>query len=306
MEPVIVVVGPTGSGKTSLAIEIAEQLGGEILSADSMQFYRGMEIGTAAPNAEEQARVPHHFVSFINPDELMAAGRYQSLGRACLNKLQQAGKRAVVVGGSGLYVNALIDGLFEGPGRDEGIRNQLMEEAAVKGNEALMEQLRDIDPDYAAQLSSANDLIRIVRALEVHAITGTPYSVLHEEHQRKADRVEARFFALEWDRAQLYERINARVDSMVAAGWVEEVQTLVEEGYGPSLESLKALGYREIAQHLEGNQSLEDAIEATKMHHRRYAKRQLTWFRGDKRIHWLPYDGTAPVKDLADNCLSQA
>ena len=302
MAPLIVVVGPTGSGKTALAITLAKQFNAEILSADSMQFYRGMEIGTAAPTQEEQAQVPHHFVSCLNPDETMAAGKYQELARAKVQELQQQGKQVVVVGGSGLYVNALIDGLFEGPARDEAIRERLMEEAETQGNDALMQRLQTVDPDYAAQLTSSNDLIRIVRALEVYEITGTPFSILHQEHQDSAQRLDARFFGLDWDREQLYARINTRVDAMVTAGWVEEVQALLNAGYGPELNRLKALGYREIAAHLQGKQSLEEALEATKMHHRRYAKRQLTWFRGDDRVHWLQCTPETTSAQLLSQC----
>ena len=302
MHPIISVVGPTASGKTSLAIALALRYNAEILSADSMQFYRGMEIGTAAPTQREQNLVPHHFVSCLNPDESMAAGRYQALGRACLATLAKQDKHAVVVGGSGLYINALIDGLFEGPARDDHIRARLQHEAETQGNEALLVRLHSIDPDYAARLGSANDLVRIVRALEVYEITGTPYSELHRLHQKEGEVLEAQFFALNWDRDVLYERINSRVDAMISAGWVEEVRALIEAGHGAQLERLKALGFREIAAHLRDEQGLEEAIEATKMHHRRYAKRQLTWFRGDKRIHWLKCDEETPGVELLQAC----
>lgn len=290
MIPIVAVVGPTASGKTALALALAERLDTEIISADAMQFYRGMEIGTAAPTASERARVPHHFVGFLQPDQPMAAGEFERLARGVVGDLNARGKPAVVVGGSGLYISALIDGLFPGPGRNAALRHRLQSEAAEKGNAHLMARLRAVDPAYAASLTSENDLVRIVRALEVYEITGEPFSRLHAEHRAQAEPLDAIQMALWWDREALYDRINHRVDQMVADGWVGEVEALLGQGYGPHLERLKALGYREIAAYLQGDQTLEAALEATRMHHRRYAKRQLTWFRADPRIHWLPAD----------------
>lgn len=302
--PILAVVGPTGSGKTSLAIELARRLGSEVVSADSMQFYRHMAIGTAAPTAEEQARAKHHFVGFIDPDEDMAAGQYQQLAREVVSNLNSAGKTAVVAGGSGMYVSALIDALFEGPPRDEAIRARLHAEARDRGNARLMERLREVDPAYADTLSSENDLVRIVRALEVHEATGRPFSELHAEHRARVSPLPAVQVALDWDRDVLYSRINRRVDQMLEDGWVPEVQALLDLGYAPQIERLKALGYREIAAHLRGEQTLDAAIEATRMHHRRYARRQISWFRGDKRVTWLPVDETAVVSHLADQALA--
>lgn len=283
----VVIVGPTASGKTAAALKLAKQLDTEILSADSMQFYCGMEIGTAAPTPEERAQIPHHFVSCINPDQRMAAGVYQELARAKIQELNAQGKPAVVVGGSGLYISALVDGLFSGPASDQTIRERLQADAAELGNAQLYARLQKIDPDYAALLTSENDLVRVVRALEVYELCGQAFSKLHREHQAKKDPLDVLVFGLQWDRAELYARINQRVLAMVDAGWVEEVRTLLEAGYGPQLDRLKALGYREIAKHLHGEQDLDTAIAATQMHHRRYAKRQLTWFRADARVQWV-------------------
>jgi tRNA dimethylallyltransferase len=303
---IIAVVGPTASGKTALAIALAEHLGTEIISADAMQFYRGMEIGTAAPTPAERARVPHHFVSFLDPGQLMAAGAYESLARERIAALHAQGKPVVVVGGSGLYLSALIDGLFHGPKRQPEIREHLKAEAREKGNAYLFARLQEADPDYAASLSSENDLVRIIRALEVCETTGQPFTRLHREHRDQAEPMDALFVALEWDRAQLYERINRRVDRMVEYGWVDEVRTLIDQGYGPHLERLKALGYREIAAHLRGEQSLEAAMEATKMHHRRYAKRQISWFCADARVHWIPAIPETPVSAFVERALALA
>lgn len=303
---IIVIAGPTGSGKTALGIEVAERLGGEIISADSMQVFRGMEIGTAAPTADEQARVTHHLVSCVSPSAHMAAGEFQRLGRERIAALHAGGKRAIVVGGSGLYINALINGLFEGPPRQPVLRDRLQAEASTLGSAALMARLRACDPEYAAQLTSENDLIRIVRALEVFESTGRPYSAWHAEHQAAAAPLPARFFALQWDRAALYARIDARVKQMINAGWLEEVQRLLDAGHANDLVRIKALGYREIATHLRDEQSLADAIAKAQMHHRRFAKRQLTWFRRDPRIHWLPATGAGDeARRFADIILGQ-
>lgn len=302
--PLIAIVGPTASGKTTLAIEVALRLGTEILSADSMQFYRGMEIGTAAPTAEEQARVPHHFVSFLEPGAPMAAGEYEERAREVMARLHVQGKPAVAVGGSGLYVSALVDGLFQGPKRQPELRERLKAEAREKGNAWLFARLRAVDPDYADSLSTENDLVRIVRALEVYEITGRPFSQLHSEHRAQAEPLDAVFVGLEWARPALYDRINRRVDLMIGQGWVEEVEALLEQGYEAPVLGLKALGYREIIAHLHGEQSLEAAIEATKMHHRRYAKRQIAWFRGDPRVRWLPATEDSPMTRHAEEVLA--
>lgn len=287
--PLIAVVGPTGSGKSALALALAEHLATEIISVDSMQFYRGMEIGTAAPSLADLARVPHHFVAFLDPGEEMAAGIYQQLARYEIARIHATGRSAVAAGGSGMYVSALIDELFDGPGRDPVVRARLEEEAQSLGNDVLLERLRAVDPDYAANLTSVNDRVRIVRALEVYELAGRPYSELHREHRQHAASLPAIQFALRYeDRQDLYERINRRVLQMIAEGWVDEVQALLDSGQRPHVERLKALGYREIMAHLEGKQSLDAAIAASQMHHRRYAKRQLTWFNADPRIHWLP------------------
>jgi tRNA dimethylallyltransferase len=302
--PLIAVVGPTASGKTSLAIELARRLDTEILSADSMQFYRGMEIGTAAPTPDEQAQVPHHFVSFLNPNEEMAAGQYEGLAREQVARLAEHGKPAVVVGGSGLYVNALVDGLFPGPKRDDAVRDRLRIEAEEIGNAAMLEKLRTVDPAYAATLTSENDLVRIVRALEVYELTGRPFSALHADHQAAASPLPAVRIGLDHDREVLYERIDRRVEKMIADDWVKEVEGLIANGYEQDLYRLKALGFREMADHLRGEQSLEETIARTQQHHRRYAKRQLTWFRNTPGVHWLPITPETTLQHLADTALT--
>lgn len=303
--PLIAVVGPTGSGKSSLALALAEHLGTEIVSVDSMQFYDGMGIGTAAPSLADRQRVPHHFVGFLRPDETITAGAYQPMAWERVRRINETGRSAVSAGGSGMYVSALIDGIFDGPGRDEAIRARLEAEAKADGNKVLLARLRAVDPEYAETVTSVNDRVRLVRALEVYEITGRPYSVLHREHRRRAAVRPSIQFALAYDdRQALYDRINRRVLQMIDEGWVAEVEALVAAGYGPQIGRLKALGYREILAHLEGNQSLDEAIAATQMHHRRYAKRQLTWFNADPRIHWVSAGNGASTEVLLAQVLS--
>ncbi len=300
--PLIAVVGPTGSGKSSLGLALAAEQGAEIISVDSMQFYSGMEIGTAAPSLDDCARVPHHFVGFLEPDEEITAGTYQDMARARLALLREESVPAVAVGGSGMYVSALIDGIFDGPGEDPAIRERLQADAERLGKEYLLERVREVDPDYAQRITSSNDLVRIVRALEVYELTGRPYSELHREHRARTPSLPCFQFALDYpNRQDLYDRINRRVLQMIDDGWVAEVQELLDRGYGPQIERLKALGFREIAAHLRGEKSLDEAIVAAQLHHRRYAKRQLTWFRADPRIHWLKAGpGTTTASQLAE------
>ena len=305
MNRAIAVVGPTGSGKTHLAIELAKRLDTEIISADSMQFYKGMEIGTAAPTPEEQTAAIHHFVSFLNPDEEMAAGHYQRLAREKAAALLAQDRIPVVVGGSGLYISAFIDGLFDGPAREQTVRDRLRAEAAEQGNTAMMERLRKVDPDYANLLTSENDLVRVVRALEVYEITGRPFSDWHREHQATLEPWDVVQAALLWDRDILYERINRRVEIMIEQGWREETQQLIDNGYEKDIYRLKALGYQEMAAHLHGDTTLEDTIAATQQHHRRYAKRQMTWFRGDKRIQWIPATDENAIADWLNATVAQ-
>lgn len=302
MIPLLAVVGPTASGKTSLAIRLAERLDTEIVSADSMQFYRGMEIGTGAPIAEELARARHHFVGFLDPSDDFSAGAYEVAARSVVADLNARGKTAVVVGGSGLYISALIDGLFPGPGKDETIRRRLQEEAEEGGVAGLYARLEQVDPDYANAINS-NDLRRIVRALEVFEITGTPLSVLHREHREAAASLEAVQVAIEYPRDVLYARIEARVDAMIEMGLVGEVQRLLEAGYAPHIERLRSLGYREMAAYLRGECSIEEAVELMKRNTRRYAKRQITWFRGDPRVQWLPVTDATSADALVEAAL---
>ena len=301
--PIIAIVGPTASGKSALAVLVAERLETEIVSADSMQFYRGMEIGTAAPTPDELARVPHHFVGFLRPDEEFSAGAYQVAAREVVARLNARGKTAVIVGGSGLYVSALIDGLFSGPGKDETVRARLQSEAEEAGVGELYARLESVDHDYAQTINS-NDLRRIVRALEVFELTRRPLSALHREHRQSEQPIESVQAGLDYARDELYARIDARVDRMLEQGLVDEVKRLIDEGYAHQIERLRSLGYREIAAFLRGETALEEAVELMKRNTRRYAKRQLTWFRGDSRVHWLKAGAGKSIEALANETLA--
>jgi len=304
VKPVLAVVGPTGSGKTALAAEVATRLNGEIVSADSMQFYRGMEIGTAAPSPALRARIPHHFVAFQDPvEDTMAAGLFQRIARERIAQIQARGKTVIVVGGSGLYIRALLDGLFEGPPRDDSIRERLRREAAETSPAALYERLRTVDPDYASTLTSPNDLVRVVRALEVYELTGEPFSVWHRRHRERPVVLKGLRVGLRSDREMLYRRINARVREMFDAGWLDEVRALVDTGREESVRRLKTLGYQEVLACLRGETDLETAMETIARGHRRYARRQLGWFRHQADIHWLDCDEGTTLEELVARVL---
>jgi tRNA dimethylallyltransferase len=284
----VVIVGPTASGKTKLALALAERVGGEVVSADSQQVYVGMDVGTGKVSAEERARIRHHVIDVIRPDEQMTAARFVELADAAIGDVTRRGKVVVVAGGTGLYVRALLFGLFEGPAADAELRARLCAEAEAGGGApALWERLRSVDPESAARIER-NDLRRIVRALEVHELTGTPMSVHQAQHdfKRLPLRYPVRLVGLAPERERLYQRIEARVDEMMAAGLLGEVERLRAQGIGPHHRSQAAIGYAELHQHLDGASSLEDAVGRIKQNSRRYARRQMVWYRDDRRVHW--------------------
>jgi tRNA dimethylallyltransferase len=294
----IVLVGPTGSGKTALAISLAEMFGGEVVSCDSVAVYREFEIGTAKPSPEERARVPHHMVDIASPDEEITAGEYARRGRRVLGEIKSRKKLPIIAGGTGLYLRALIEGLFAGPERSEEMRGRLRERANERGSAHLHHLLKRFDP-AAAERIHANDTPKIIRALEVCFAARAPITALHETSRDPLQGFRVLTLGLEPERALLYDRINARCERMFACGLVDETRALLARH--PQLltrrnSPLNALGYRQAVQHLRGELSLTDAIAATAQAHRNYAKRQLTWFRrqhGD--VHWIQ----TPGDDLA-------
>jgi len=290
MAKVIVIAGPTASGKTALSLAVAERFGGEIVSADSMQLYRGMDIGTAKATPAEQARAPHHMIDIISPAEDYSVARYVEDAARCCEDILARGKVPVITGGTGLYIDSLLSGRdFSAAEEHSPVRAELDADYAALGGEAMLERLRAVDPDRAAKLNPG-DRRRIVRALEVYLLTGETITAHDEASKLLPPRYEAAKILLSCkDRAYLYERINRRVDDMVREGLFEEVAALLAGGLSPECTAMQAIGYKEPARALSGELSREEAIELIKLGSRRYAKRQLTWFNRTEdalRIAW--------------------
>ncbi len=284
MIPLVVIVGPTGVGKSELAIEVAREVNGEIVSADSRYVYKFMDVGTGKPSLEERRLVPHHMIDLIEPDEEYNAAKFGREAEEKIMEIYERERLPLLVGGSGLYVRAVVNGIFTGPGADWEIRDRLREEARCSGINHLYKKLKEVDPVSAERIKST-DLLRIIRALEIYEITGKPISSFHKERKRlKYDLV---MVGLRRERGELYGRIDGRVDSMFERGLVDEVKGLLNRGYGEELNSMQGLGYKEIIEHLKGKYSLEEARRILKRDTRRFAKRQLTWFGKDERIHWI-------------------
>jgi tRNA dimethylallyltransferase len=281
---VAVLVGPTAVGKTAVALELARALAAEIVNADSLQVYRELDIGTAKPTPAERALVPHHLVDVVDPPDPFDADRYCQEGRVILGRLHRRGVIPLVVGGTGLYLKALLSGLFTEGSPDPKIRGKLRQELTDKGLPALHERLRRLDPASAWRLHP-HDTYRILRALEVIIATGQTLSALHESHQFRDAPYQTLKLGLIRPREELNQRIEARVEAMLASGWLEEVRQLLER-YPPDLKPLQALGYRHLIAFLQGRWSWEEAIELLQRDTRRYAKRQLTWFKGDPEVRW--------------------
>lgn len=282
---VLVIVGPTGSGKTDISIELGKRLNGEIVSADARQIYQFMNIGTAKPTVDQLKEVKHHFIGTLSLHEEMSAGKYSVEARRVINEIFRRGKQPIVVGGSGLYIRALIDGLFESPGVDDSVRSSLKERLKMEGSAKLLDELRNIDPQAARGLIPQN-YKRILRALEVFYSTGAKITELQKSKPNPPDFSSFQV-GLFVKREELYRRINQRVDEMINKGLEEEVDTILKMGYSPSLNALQTVGYREVVCHFTGEISREKMIELIKRNSRHYAKRQLTWFRKDERIHWI-------------------
>jgi len=283
---VICIVGPTGVGKTAMALELADRWGGEIVSADSMQVYRHMDIGTAKPTPEERRRIPHHLLDVVDPDETFDASRYCDLARAAIALLHRQKRPVFVVGGTGLYIRALLGGLIEGPGANEVLRRELKQEINQKGKAHLYQRLRTMDPGAADRIHP-HDGVRIIRALEVLELTGRSIVDHQQGHHFGECPYEVLKIGLRLDREQLNDRIERRTDRMIAEGFVEEVRRLLDMGYGESLKTMQSLGYRNLVSFLAGRQSLEEAVRQIKRDSCRYAKRQMTWFAADREGGWL-------------------
>jgi tRNA dimethylallyltransferase len=282
---IIIICGPTGIGKTTVAIDLAQHFAGQIIGADSMQVYKYMDIGTAKPTAAERARVAHHMVDFVEPDEPFDAAQYAARAREKIVELDQQRITPFVVGGTGLYIKALLYGLFDEKVSDPEIRDRLKAEAGTHGIQFLHERLGRQDPETANRLHP-NDTYRILRALEVIAATGQPISKHHKNHGFFDQPFESLKIGLEMDRTLLYERINRRVDTMISAGFLDEVKSLMARGYSADLKPMQSIGYRHMLDYIEGRLNWAECVRTMKRDHRRYAKRQLTWFGADPEIIW--------------------
>ncbi len=284
--PLIIISGPTGVGKTDVAVALAEPLGAEIISADAVQVYRHMDIGTAKPSQEQQARVRHHLIDVVDPDEPFSAARYKTMADAVIKDFHEKGRPIFVVGGTGLYIKALTRGLFPSEERDSDLRKGLRKEAETLGLERLYERLQQVDP-VAAERIHPNDTYRIIRALEVYQVTGQPISQHQRAHGFRGPRYRMFPIGLTLDRNILYDRINRRVDRMLAAGLLEEVRWLLGEGYPLTLKPMRSIGYRHMGEYLEGRVGWDETVRLFKRDTRRYAKRQYTWFKADPDIRWF-------------------
>jgi tRNA dimethylallyltransferase len=291
------IVGPTGAGKSAIAMAIAERCSGEIVNADSRQFYRGMDLGTAKPSAEDRARVPHHLIDVRNPGEPLDVAEFAGLARDAIADIAARGRNPIVVGGSGLYLRVIRGGIFRGPAASAEIRARLTKVAAEQGLEYLHRQLREVDPEAANRIG-VNDLYRIARAIEVFELTGETISAHQRRHQFADAGYDTLTVGVEVERKNLYEMIDRRFDHMMAAGLVEEVRALIEAGHAPEKPPLSTIGYKQIAAYLRGEVALADAVALAKQESRRLAKRQMTWFRREPKILWLdcergPHDAAA-------------
>jgi tRNA dimethylallyltransferase len=297
--PLLVILGPTASGKSDLAMHLARQLNGEILSVDSMQVYRHMDIGTAKPSHAEQVEIPHHCIDLVDPDELFTAARFVQNADSIIADARRRRVPLIATGGTPLYYKALFHGLFEGPSADSALRQRLK---SIDPDQ-LYHRLLQIDP-HAAEKIHSNDIRRMVRALEVYELTGQKISSLQTEWESTTLRHDAIWFGLHWEREAINRRINARVKSMLEAGWLDEVEQLLGRAAPLSKTAAEATGYRELIDHLQDKVPLDDAVERIKIATRQLARRQMKWFRRFEQVHWL--DGTAPLEELATRVLQES
>ena len=292
--PVWVILGPTASGKGRLAVELGRRFPVEIVSVDSMKAYRGMDIGTATPSAEDREAVPHHMIDVLDPSEKFNVGKYCSMAEEAMDEIRARGRRPLLVGGSALYIKGLIWGLFEGPDAQPELRKKLRKTAEEQGSDVLHDRLKEIDPEAAGNIHP-NDLKRIVRAIEVYEVTGEPLSEQQNEFD-DSPRLESVMVGLKWPREMLHERINRRVDRMMEQGLLEEVKN-VRPKLGP--QAAQAVGYKELIQYLDGELTLEEAVERVKAKTRQLAKHQMTWFRKFEGLHWINPTAFEAPQELA-------
>lgn len=294
--PLLIITGPTAVGKTELSLKIAEELQGEIISADSMQIYRYMDIGTAKASAEERKRVRHHMIDIINPDETYSVADYQQEADRLIREICARGSLPIMVGGTGLYIRAVIQGfLFPEMETNHQLRAELTEMARKYGNEYLHQKLAEFDPEHARKIHP-NDMRRIIRAIEIFQETGHNMTYYLEKQKYTPPRYNTLKIGLIREREELYDRINKRVDLMIKKGLVEEVKNIIKAGFNMSATALQGLGYKEIIGYLKGDYPLEEAIRILKKNTRNYAKKQITWFNREKDLHWFNLTGKSDIK----------
>jgi tRNA dimethylallyltransferase len=299
---IIIICGPTALGKTSIAINVAGIFNGEIIGADSMQIYRYMDIGTAKPTTDEQSRVAHHMIDIIEPDEHFDARQFAEMAYEKIIRLYARGVTPFVVGGTGLYIKALVHGLFKAGPSDLHVRERLQEQARIYGADFLHQKLRRYDPDTAERIHP-NDSYRIIRALEVRELTGKTITAFQQDHGFKDHRFRVLKIGLHIDREVLYDRINHRVDAMMDSGFLNEVKGLLEMGYSENLKSMQSIGYRHLMDFIKGRCSWDETMRTLKRDTRRYAKRQLTWFKADPNIVWREPGQLREICQLIKNFL---
>ncbi len=291
----VIISGPTGVGKTELSLELARYFKAEIVNADSMQVYKGMDIGTAKPTREQRMEIPHHLIDIVNPDEEFNAEKYRRMALSAVSEINRKGKVCLVVGGTGLYIRALLGGLFKTPEKDPSLREALKREAEKEGLRKLYERLRIYDPEYAERIHP-NDKIRIIRGLEIIELTGRKVSELIKEHGFKEKKINALKIFLYTDRKILYERINRRCIRMIESGLIEETRRLLFQGYSPSLKPLQSIGYRHTVKYISGEWDLYKMIRKMQADTRRYAKRQITWFKKEEDVVWMNVEEKDKIK----------
>lgn len=302
---VVCIVGPTASGKTALSVALAEHFGGEVVSCDSMQIYRGMDIGTAKPTRDEMRDVPHHMLSVIDPSETYSAARYVKEAGAITDDILSRERLPVIVGGTGLYVDSLVNGTdFAEYDEDTECRRELFDLYEKHGAAYMHSMLRQVDPGRAAQIHQ-NNVKRVIRALEVYNMSGRTISAHDEESKKRPPRYDAVYIGLMYeDRELLYDRINRRVDEMMASGLLEEVQKLLSSGVSSDTTAMQAIGYKELVSYFEGKCTQDEAVQNIKQASRRYAKRQMTWFRRNKSINWIAVDKTKNFSDVLQSSIN--
>lgn len=290
--------GPTAAGKTGVGVELAGRIGAEIVSMDSMALYRGMDVGTAKPTAEQRRDVPHHLIDVIEPHQQYSLAQYLEAAHRCIDEIKARGREVLFVGGTPLYLKGLLRGIFQGPPADWDLRRRLQEQARQQGSESLHRRLTEVDPAAARRLHP-NDTRRLIRALEVYEKTGRPISEFQQQFDSGREAEACRVFVLNWPRRELHDRIDRRVEAMFAAGLVDEVRGLLARPHPLSRTARQAVGYREVIEHLAGEHGLPETIRLVQSHTRQLAKRQGTWFRSLRECRFIPVPGRLDAAGLA-------